>query len=207
MEVRCTRFVANTLKEGNQGMSYEGIRISEEFSESTQRAVGITPRRHETLGELVRDMAVRTNFRDEDPVSARPTRHEVHVSGEIFYTNCFGDALALPFVLRDATFAVRSESPSGGEVRATVTKGGVEASPPEAVVSVGAARQGDGPVEATVCPYINAFPTLADYERWADATPQAVTIALSPGDAHAVFRHLVSDGSEGDEAGMARSGS
>jgi hypothetical protein len=34
-------------------MSYEEIRVLEALSESVQRAVGITPRRHETLGELV----------------------------------------------------------------------------------------------------------------------------------------------------------
>lgn len=32
-------------------MSYEGTHITDELSESVQRAVGITPRWHETLGE------------------------------------------------------------------------------------------------------------------------------------------------------------
>jgi alkylmercury lyase len=185
-------------------MSYEGIRITEELSESSQRAVGITPRRHETLGELVKDMARRADLRSEDPLSQQPTRHEVTVDGEILHTNCFGDALALPFVLRDETFEVRSESPTGGEVRATVTKDGAEASPPDAVVSFGAIRAGDGPVQATACPYINAFPSRAAYERWAEATPQAVTIALPVGDAFALVRDLVAAGPEGAE-GMVRS--
>ncbi len=184
-------------------MSYEGIRITEELSESAQRAVGIPPRRHETLGELVKDMARRADLRSEDPVSEQPTRHEVKVNGETLHTHCFGDALVLPFVLRDEKFEVRSESPIGGEVRATVTKGGVDASPPDAVVSFGATRVGDGPVQATACPYINAFPSREDYERWAEATPQAVTIALSLEDAFALFRDLVSGGPEGSE-GMAR---
>ena len=124
-------------------MSYEEIRITEELSESAQRAVGITPQRHETLGELVKDMARRADLRGEDPVSEQPTRHQVTVNGEILYTNCFGDALALPFVLRDDQFEVRSESPTGGEVRATVTKDSAETSPPHAVVSFGAIRVGD----------------------------------------------------------------
>src|SRR5919202_749747 len=113
-------------------MSYEEIRITDQLSESLQRAVGIAPRRHGTLGALVADMARRADLRGEDPVSVQPTRHVVTVDGEVLYTNCFGDALGLPFVLRDATFEVRSEAPTGGEVRATVTKDGVEASPPGA---------------------------------------------------------------------------
>jgi hypothetical protein len=37
-------------------MSYDEIRIAQELSESVQRAVGMHPRRHETLGELVKDV-------------------------------------------------------------------------------------------------------------------------------------------------------
>lgn len=184
-------------------MSYEGTQVTEELSESLQRAVGISPRRHETLGELIKDMARRADLRGEDPVSGQPTRHEVTVDGEIFHTNCFGDALALPFVLRDATFEVRSESPVGGEVVATVTKDGVDASPPDAVMSFGATRVGAGPVQATACPYINAFPTREDYARWATATPQAVSIAVSLEDGFALVRDLVSGGPDGSE-GIAR---
>jgi hypothetical protein len=39
-------------------MSYEEIRIPQELSESVQQTVGIAPRRHGTLGELVKDVAV-----------------------------------------------------------------------------------------------------------------------------------------------------
>jgi hypothetical protein len=37
-------------------MSYEEIRIAQGLSESVQRVVGMHPRRHETLGELVKDV-------------------------------------------------------------------------------------------------------------------------------------------------------
>jgi hypothetical protein len=170
------------------------------LSESLQQAVAIAPQRHETLGELVKDMARRAALRNEDPVSEQPTRHEAKVNGEILHTNCFGDALVLPFVLRDKKFEVRSESPIGGDVRATVTKDGVEVSPPNAVMSFGATRVGDGPVQAMACPYINAFPSREDYKRWAEATPEAVTIALSLEDAFALLRDLLSGGPEGSEA-------
>jgi hypothetical protein len=137
-----------------------------------QRAVGIAPQRHETLGELVTDMARRADLRSEVPVSERPTRHEVKVNGQSLHINCFADTLSLPFVRQDATFEVRSESPLGGEVRAIVTNDGVKVTPPDAVMSIGATWAGTGPVQAMACPYINAFPSRADYQRWAAATPR-----------------------------------
>lgn len=170
-------------------MSYEGIRITEELNESVQRAVGIPPQPHETLGELVKNIAAQQGARRrENLVSEKPTRHEVKVDGKTLYTYCFPDALMLPFVLQEEKFEVRSESPDGGEVRAIVTKDGVKASSPDAVVSFGATRVGDGPVEATLCPYLNAFPSRKEYERWATETPRAVTIALSLEDAFALGR-------------------
>ena len=95
-------------------MSYEDIHISQELSESLQRAVAIEPQRHDALGELVNDMAHRAALRSENPVSEQPTRHEVERDGRRFHTNCFGDALALPFVLEEGQYDVRSDSPTGG---------------------------------------------------------------------------------------------
>jgi alkylmercury lyase len=175
-------------------MSYGDLRVSEGLSTSVQRAVGVHDRGHETLGELVKGIAAeRWVRRPENLISERPTPHEVRVNGRTLHTFCFVDALMLPFVLVEAAAAeVCSESPTGGEVSAVVTKEGVEGSPPEAVVSFGAARVEEGSACETLCPYLNAFPSPADYELWAERTPQVETVALSMKEAFDLARDWAS---------------
>lgn len=171
-------------------MSYEAIRISDVLSTSVQEAVGVSPHRHETLGELVRTLAAeRGARRPEDLISEKPTRHKVRVDGETFHTHCFLDALMLPFVLEQEPILVRTNSPHGGdEIRAVVTRHTAVATSENAVVSFGAARTNDGSIRATLCPYLNAFRSREDYERWAGQDEEAVTVALSLEDAFGLAR-------------------
>lgn len=118
------------------------------------------------------------------------SRHQVLTGGRTVHTNCVMDALMLPFVTGEAV-EVRSRSPLSDEVvtlRATTER--VEAEPPSAVVSFGASRVASAPVVAAVCPYINAFPTVEEYERRTADTPDAVTIAMLVGEAFELTRAL-----------------
>jgi len=88
------------------------------------------------------------------------------------------DAIMLPGLIRGPV-EVRSRCPHCGEpIEVRVSDGHLFSSHPRAVMSLGLRRDGEGPVQAVVCPYINLFPSADHYEAWAAATPEAETIAM-----------------------------
>ena len=54
-------------------MSYDDLRVSEGLSTSVQRAVGVSENGHETLGELVKGIAVERWVQPENLISEEPT--------------------------------------------------------------------------------------------------------------------------------------
>lgn len=122
---------------------------------------------------------------------ATPSRHRLHIAGQLVHTPCVLDALMLPY-LRGLPGEVHSDCPATGRVilfdidpagRATIA-------PTTAVVSLGAGWVRGAASRENVCPYLNAFPTDDAYRRWAACTPQAITIALPADDATTLARSL-----------------
>jgi len=50
-------------------------------------------------------------------------------------------------------------------------------------MSYGVAREGDGPAQRVTCPFINLFPSEAEYQLWNAAHPEAMTVAIPAQDA------------------------
>ena len=143
-------------------MSYEGIRITEELDRAVQRAVSITPQRHETRGELVRDIATQRGVcRPENLISERPTRHEVRVDGQIFHTYCFLDALmvAVREAGRELRGALRKPCERwGGHGADNRGVGGRFAARRHRVLRRRSGRRGTDPRDALLLPQRLPFP-------------------------------------------------
>jgi len=175
-------------------MLYQNVAIREELAHRLQRVFAL-----KTLPHALDDLAAFTeadlgSFTEgvaAGLISATPTRHQVRIGGETFYTHCVMDAFIL-LALREQSAEIGSSDPETGEqVRVHVTSEGfVEDSEAlaEAIVSFGVAREGIGSVYSMACPFINIFVSRANYEKWAQAHPEALTLAIPLDDAVGLAR-------------------
>jgi len=115
----------------------------------------------------------------------------VHINGQTRQVHCVLDALILPLV-EGVVATVDSTSPVGSDIITfRVTPVDVAADPPSAVISFGMRRDGEGTFFETACPYINAFGSASAYDAWIAATPEAVTMILTPEEAFQFAGDLV----------------
>jgi len=150
-----------------------------------------------TLGQLADQLAgLLTQLASTDTVEsllccATTSRHQTHIDGEIIHTHCVLDALMIP-AIRNRPAAIQSTSPQDDQhVHVAVDGDTFTADPPSSVMSLGVDRHGTGSIYDTACPHINAFTSHGAYQRWVDATPGAVTMPVSIGDAAALATDLV----------------
>lgn len=180
--------------------------LSEELAEQFA-AVGLdgAPR---TVGEwlelmmkLLEDGDVPTGL--DAMCTSEHDRHEATFGGETHHFHCVLDTLLVPFVVDvNEPVMVRSQSPQSGEIiEICLSRGDIEVSPRDAVMSFGIATDigVEGPTGDAIdpaigyelfCPYVNAFASWEEYERWADQTDDAITIGLSMVEGFALARAL-----------------
>lgn len=138
-----------------------------------------------------------------------PTRHEVHVDGQIHYSPCVVDALTAAELEAQTPVTVQSVDPvTRTPVTFTVGHEAMDVSPADAVITFGIAStipalessnesifswmlQADTPsVSTAFCQYINAFESADTYEQWnADTTGK--TMLVQPQAARALIQQYV----------------
>ncbi len=104
------------------------------------------------------------------------TPHSAKTHSETYYFRCFYDGIALAQLVNEPV-EIHTETPTNDpiEMQASPT-GDIAVTPSDAVMSFGVATNSDVPagdrptthdVYGAVCPYVKAFHTRDEYERWA----------------------------------------
>ncbi|RBI63285.1 alkylmercury lyase [halophilic archaeon] len=168
--------------------SYRNRAVPPELGARFARAFDLSDR-PETLGEWVEQFRRRARTATDWPPAVEDlcltddSRHEATVDVETRHFHCDLDALLVPF-LTDGAVRIRSETPVDSEtVVAEVGRESMTFAPSDAVLSLGAgdaATDGFDPEVAygQICTYVNAFASMAEYERWAETVPEAETTAI-----------------------------
>ncbi|RBI60282.1 alkylmercury lyase [halophilic archaeon] len=119
------------------------------------------------------------------------TPHYAKTADETYYFRCFYDGIALAHLV-DEPVEIQTETPTNDVIEMQASPDSeINVTPADAVMSFGVAMDcedpgDDGPtaqdVYGAVCPYVRAFHTRADYERWtADVAATTVGIPLDAG--------------------------
>ena len=119
------------------------------------------------------------------------TPHYARTQDETYYFRCFYDGIALAHLV-DEPVEVRAETPTSEHIEMeALPESEINVTPSDAVMSFGVATDrevpaGDVPtaqeVYGAICPYVKAFHTRSDYERWAeDVAATTVGIPLESG--------------------------
>lgn len=178
-----------------------GIDLPSETAEGLQAVAGLEapPDTFHEWAVAVYDglAAAEVSLAVEDLYLAGPSRHAVHCGRRVEHVPCVQDALIAAVLADDDPVSVRSESPVEGiVVELTVVDGTIEVEPAGAVMSFGVSTdlptiggadepplawfgEADSPLRALSCDYINAFPTSAALERWADDQARVAVVELT----------------------------
>lgn len=119
------------------------------------------------------------------------TPHHARTDDETYYFRCFYDGIALAQLVEEPV-EIRTVTPANEPVEMEASPASdIDVTPSGAVMSFGVATDreipaGDVPttqeVYGAICPYVRAFHTRADYERWAtDVAATTVGIPLESG--------------------------
>lgn len=153
----------------------------------------------DTTMELLRDKGVTVGV--EVMCTAERDRHEAQIGTEVQCFHCVLDTLLIPFAQDDPDVVeIRSRSPVSDDiVEITASRESINVTPEAAVMSFGVAADVEEPTDDAItpdlayerfCPFVNAFTSQAEYEQWADETPEAVTMGLPMDVAYALARYL-----------------
>ena len=119
------------------------------------------------------------------------TPHYAKTDDETHYFRCFYDGIALAHLVSEPV-EIRTETPTYESIEIQASpESDIEVSPSDAVMSFGVATDRDVPagnvptaqeIYGVICPYVKAFHTHNDYERWAeDVAATTVGIPLESG--------------------------
>lgn len=183
-------------------MSLETVVLPPDLAARLAEVGGRPGQAARTAADLVDAMRTLPSPGRDDLVTAEPTAHRVETGSRVEHVHCAMDALMLPLLDGTTGEIVSVDPASGEELRLTVDRGELRSSShPDAVVSLGIARTGDGPMQQIGCPFINLFTSRASYESWSSSHPEVASVGLDLADAFALVAAITTSSETGQGGG------